>query len=93
VSQRASGALAGIGLGILATACFATLDTTTRYVSASVPLLMALWVRYAFQAVLTTAVVLPLRGRRVLHTAHPRFQLLRGVLLLLTSLWASLRRW
>jgi drug/metabolite transporter (DMT)-like permease len=53
-----------------------------------VPLLMALWVRYAFQAVLTTAVVLPLRGRRVLHTAHPRFQLLRGVLLLLTSLLA-----
>lgn len=88
MSQRASGALAGIGLGILATACFATLDTTTRYVSASVPLLMALWVRYAFQAVLTTAVVLPLRGRRVLHTAHPRFQLLRGVLLLLTSLLA-----
>lgn len=81
-------ALAGIGLVILATACFATLDTTTRYVSASVPLLMALWVRYAFQAVVTTAVVLPLRGRSVLRTAHPRFQLLRGVLLLTTSLLA-----
>ena len=84
---RAS-ALAGIGLAVLATACFATLDTTTRYVSASVPLLMALWVRYAFQAVVTTAVVLPLRGRSVLRTAHPRFQLLRGVLLLTTSLLA-----
>jgi drug/metabolite transporter (DMT)-like permease len=88
VSQRSEGALAGIGLAILATACFATLDTTTRFVSASVPLLMALWVRYAFQAVVTTAVVLPLRGRSVLRTEHPRFQLLRGVLLLTTSLLA-----
>ncbi|MBC7547859.1 MAG: DMT family transporter [Polaromonas sp.] len=88
MSQRFAGALAGIGLAILATACFATLDTTTRYVSASVPLLMALWVRYAFQAVVTTAVVLPLRGPSVLRTAHPRFQLLRGVLLLTTSLLA-----
>lgn len=80
--------MAGIGLAILATACFATLDTTTRHISVSVPLLMALWVRYAFQAVATTAVVLPLLGRRVLRTAHPRFQLLRGVLLLTTSLLA-----
>ena len=88
MSQQAGNALAGIGLAILATACFATLDTTTRYVSASVPLLMALWVRYAFQAVVTTAVVLPLRGRSVLRTAHPRFHLLRGVLLLTTSLLA-----
>lgn len=88
MSKPHGSALAGIGLVILATACFATLDTTTRYVSASVPLLMALWVRYAFQAVVTTAVVLPLRGRSVLRTAHPRFQLLRGVLLLTTSLLA-----
>ena len=88
MSKPAGSALAGIALVILATACFATLDTTTRYVSASVPLLMALWVRYAFQAVVTTAVVLPLRGRSVLRTAHPRFQLLRGVLLLTTSLLA-----
>ena len=88
MSQPAGSALAGIGLVILAPACFATLDTNTRYVSASVPLLMALWVRYAFQAVVTAVVVLPLRGRSVLRTAHPRFQLLRGVLLLTTSLLA-----
>lgn len=88
MSSPRPSALAGIGLVIVAAACFATLDTTTRFVSASVPLLMALWVRYAFQAVVTTAVVLPLRGLGVLRTAHPRFQLLRGVLLLTTSLLA-----
>ena len=86
--MRAQRALAGIALAIAACACFAALDTTTKYVSASAPLLMALWFRYAFQAAATTVVVLPLRGLRVLHTRHPRFQLLRGVLLLTSSLLA-----
>lgn len=80
--------LAGIALVIAAVACFATLDTTTKYVSASVPLFMALWFRYAFQAVATTLVVLPTRGLAVLRTRHPRFQLLRGMLLLMSSLFA-----
>jgi drug/metabolite transporter (DMT)-like permease len=71
-----------------ACACFSALDTTTKYVSASVPLLMALWFRYAFQAVATTATVLPKRGLRVLRTMHPKFQVLRGVLLLTSSLFA-----
>lgn len=73
-----------------AMACFASLDTTTKYVTSTVPLLMALWFRYAFQALATTIVVLPLRGLSVLRTAHPKFQLLRGVLLLMTSLFAFL---
>ena len=82
------GALAGIALVVAASACFATLDTTTKYVTASVPLLMALWVRYVFQAALTTAVVLPLRGRNVWRTRHLPWQLLRGLLLLTSSLLA-----
>ena len=73
--------LAGIGFGLLAVACFSALDTTTKHISTSVSLLMALWFRYGFQAVATTAAVLPSRGLAVLRTAHPRFQLLRGILL------------
>jgi drug/metabolite transporter (DMT)-like permease len=91
VSRRAAhgSGLAGIGLALAAVACFATLDTTTKYISVGVPVLMALWFRYLFQAVATTLVVLPLkRGLSVLRTAHPKFQCLRGVLLLLTSLFA-----
>ncbi len=88
--SRKPSALAGIALVIAAVACFATLDTTTKFVSASVPLLMALWFRYFFQALVTTAVVLPLRGLSVLRTAHPKFQCLRGVLLLTSSLLAFL---
>jgi drug/metabolite transporter (DMT)-like permease len=82
------GALAGIALAVAAVACFSALDTTTKFVSAWVPLLMALWFRYCFQAVATTLVVLPLRGLAALRTQHPKFQCLRGVLLLTSSLFA-----
>ena len=82
------GVLAGIALVVCAVACFAALDTTTKYIITGVPLMMALWFRYAFQAVATTLVVLPLRGTRALRTLHPRFHCLRGVLLLASSLFA-----
>ena len=81
-------ALAGIALAIAATACFATLDTVTKHIAVSVPLLMAMWLRYAFQAVATTLAVLPVRGLAVLRTSHPRFHVLRGLLLLSTSVLA-----
>ena len=87
-ARRGHRALAGIALVIAAVACFATLDTTTKYISLGVPVLMALWFRYMFQAVATTVAVLPVRGLSILRTAHPRFQCLRGVLLLSSSLFA-----
>lgn len=80
--------LAGIALVVTAMACFASLDTTAKLISASVPLLMAIWFRYCFQAVATTLVVLPQRGLAVLKTKHPKFQLLRGLLLLTSSFFA-----
>ena len=85
-ANRAGGAL----MIMTAMACFATLDTTTKHVSTAVPILMAVWFRYAFQAVATTLAVLPGRGLAVLRTAHPKFQVLRGVLLLMSSLFAFL---
>jgi drug/metabolite transporter (DMT)-like permease len=77
--------LAGIGLVLLAVACFATLDSATKLSTATVPILMGVWFRYAFQAVATTLVLLPRHGFGLLRTAHPRFQLLRGMLLLVSS--------
>jgi drug/metabolite transporter (DMT)-like permease len=86
--RNTSHAPTGIALLVAAVACFAVLDTTTKFISTSVPLLMALWFRYAFQAIATTLAVLPTRGLSVLRTAHPKFQLLRGLLLLGTSIFA-----
>ena len=82
--------LAGIGLVIIAVACFATLDTATKLSTAGVPILMGVWFRYAFQAVATTTVLLPRYGTALLRTEHPRYQLLRGALLLVSSTLAFL---
>ena len=89
-SQHPQQALIGIALVVLATACFATLDTTTKLLTASVPLAMAMWVRFTFQAVITTAFLLPQKGWQGLKTAHPRFQLARGLLLASSSALAFL---
>ena len=88
MSKPAPSVLAGIGFAVLAVACFAALDTTTKHVSASLSLLVALWFRYAFQAVTTTAIAWKGRGRRLLMTRHPRFQVARGMLLFGSSLLA-----
>ena len=89
-TDKSAATLAGIGLTLIAMACFATLDTLTKYVSSSVPVFMAIWFRYTVQAVLTTAVVLPMRGKQIFYTVHPKFQVLRGVLLVSTSMLAFL---
>jgi drug/metabolite transporter (DMT)-like permease len=75
---------------LLAVACFATLDTATKLSTAAVPILMGVWFRYAFQAVATTVVLLPRHGTALLRTRHPKYQLLRGALLLASSTLAFL---
>jgi len=80
--------LTGIGCVILATACFAILDTTTKHVSASVPLLLALWFRYFIQAFLSTVFFVRTRGMGLFKTEHPKFQTARGALLFFSSLCA-----
>lgn len=80
--------LAGVAFALLAVAFFAVLDTSTKIAGATLPVMMALWFRFAFQALATSLIVLPARGRAALRTDHPRFQLLRGVLMVATSLFA-----
>ncbi|MHA6844818.1 DMT family transporter [Ralstonia syzygii] len=86
--------LQGIAFLIAAVAFFAAFDTLTKYVSTTVPVVMALWFRYLFQMVSTGVTLLPSRGRSLLRTRRPWLQVVRGLLLLLTSLFAflSLRR-
>lgn len=80
-ARVAPSALAGILFLVVAVACFAVLDTTVKYVGATVSVVVSVWFRYAFQAVAVSAFMLPPQRRRLLRTAHPRFQVLRGVLL------------
>ena len=81
LARVAPGAVAGIVFLVSAVACFAVLDTTVKYVGATVSVVVSVWFRYAFQAVAMGAVMLPRTNRALLRTEHPRFQLLRGLLL------------
>ncbi len=82
--------LGGIGLVLAAVACFASLDTATKISVSVVPILMGVWFRYAFQAVATSVFLLPRHGISLLKTAHPKYHVLRGALLLTTSILAFL---
>lgn len=79
--QKKHNALIGICLVLIAIMCFATLDTTSKRVTTEIPLMMAVWARYFFQALLTTAVVLPIKGLDIVKTNNPRQQVTRGLLL------------
>ena len=73
----------GIALVFLMAACFASMDSLIRHLgSLALPVLLILWARYSVQAV-SMAIWLGLKGS--FRAAHPRFQLLRGLLLLGTS--------
>lgn len=75
----------GIALMLTALACFVVLDTSVKHISAVISVLIAVWFRYMFQALVMSAVLLPLRGRQLLQTRHLRLQILRGLLLLVVS--------
>ena len=77
----------GITLILLMAACFAAMDTAVKYVGALLHILVVLLARYGVQAAsmgLWLAVA-QLRGGAGFRAAHPRFQAVRGVLLLLSS--------
>ncbi len=74
---------------LLAAACFASLDSTARGLSQpdgrwAVPVLLVMTLRYSVQAAVMAVALAP-RGRAGFASAQPRFQWLRGLLLLATS--------
>ena len=70
---------------VCATLCFALLDTTSQYVGPLVPVIMAVWMRYVTQTVMTTALLWPQQGRHLLRMHSPGWQLARGLLMLTSS--------
>lgn len=78
----------GISLIVLTAVCFATLDTTLKYLGAFMPVLLMVWARYTFQAVVMF-VWLARSKTAGFRPAHPKFQFVRGALLLATSAMAA----
>ena len=81
--------LLGVALIVCATICFATMDNAVRYAGRLMPVLVIIWLRYMTQTVVMAGWLL----REVMHegrrnafrTAHPKFQSVRGALLLASS--------
>ena len=81
-------ALIGIGLTVCACALFALLDSGTKYAGLFLPMLMVVWLRFVAQAVVTSAWVLPRQGLRAFRTEHPKFQVVRAISGVLTTVFA-----
>lgn len=77
--------LLGVALVLCAGLCFSLLDNSAKLAGATLPVLLFMWARYAFQAVSMLAWLGLRKGRAAFKTEHPRFQLVRGSLLLSTS--------
>lgn len=69
-----------------ATLCFASLDTAVKYLSSLYPIPLLVWSRWTIQALAIVAWLAPKQGRAILRTKHVRRNLVRGVVLIGSSI-------
>jgi len=73
---------------VASTFLFSSMDAATKFLGGFMSVVLVVWSRYTLQACIMAGVVLRVRGPRGFLTAHPRFQVLRGVLLATISVLA-----
>ncbi len=77
--------LKGIGFYCLALICFTTLDTCAKWLGQSLNPLLVVWFRYVVSVVLVFLVLNPWTRPGVFRSARPGLQLLRSLMLLLST--------
>lgn len=84
----------GIVMVLAAMSVLPLSDVTAKYLALSLPLLQVAWARYFFHFIFTLPIALAAHGPRALWPHAPRMQLLRGALLMLSTIcfYAGLRR-
>lgn len=70
---------------LLATGCFGCLDTLSKYLVAYYPAAALVWLRYVLQTVVMMAIFLPRMGLRLVRTSSPGLQIVRGLMLVVSS--------
>jgi drug/metabolite transporter (DMT)-like permease len=70
---------------LLATCCFGCLDTLSKYLVAYYPAAALVWLRYVLQTLVMLAIFLPRMGLRLVRTSSPGLQLVRGLMLVVSS--------
>lgn len=83
---EADARLRGIALMIGAFATFTLVDATAKYMAESLAMPQIIFARYFVALLFTLAFFLPGRGTDLFRTGKPGLQVLRGLLLLLTTL-------
>src|SRR5690349_5875738 len=79
-------ALRGIGLMVLAVSTFTCLDTTSKYLAQHYPVAGIVFVRYIVQMVLMVIALAPRMGLQLVRTSNLKLQVVRGVMLTVSSL-------
>lgn len=76
-----------IGIGFVSTAylLFSLLDGSAKWLVATVPVVVVVWLRFALHVVIGAAVLLPVHGVRLLHTRHLRWHLLRALMFIVMT--------
>ena len=80
--------LTGIGLMCAAVTCFSCLDTTAKYLSASIPVMEIVWARYVVAFLFSFAVSNPVAHPSIMRTSRPVLQVVRSALLVVSTLMA-----
>jgi drug/metabolite transporter (DMT)-like permease len=70
---------------LLATGCFGCLDTLSKYLVAYYPAAALVWLRYVLQTLVMMAIFLPRMGLRLVRTSSPGLQMVRGLMLVVSS--------
>ncbi|WP_075222537.1 DMT family transporter [Acuticoccus yangtzensis] len=84
-STEAGANLRGIALMVLAVSLFACLDTSAKWLGATMPSIEIAWLRYFFHVLLLCLFLRVWRDLSPFKTRHPWMQIIRGVTLLLST--------
>jgi drug/metabolite transporter (DMT)-like permease len=79
-ADSARNRLTGIALVSTCYVLFTFLDGSAKWLVASVPVVVVVWLRFLMHAVFASALLFPLRGKALIRTRHWRWHLLRSVM-------------
>ena len=84
-ADSARNRLTGIALVSLCYLLFTLLDGTAKWLVASVPVIVVVWLRFLMHAVFASLLLFPLRGMRLVKTSHLRWHVLRALMFVLMT--------
>ena len=84
-ADSARNRLTGIALVSACFMLFTVLDGTAKWLVASLPVVVVVWLRFAIHAVLASALLFPLKGKALVRTRHWRWHAVRALMFVLMT--------